>query len=262
MPFGTLLRHWRTSRGLSQLALATDAGISTRHLSFLETGRAHPSREMVILLAGMLRVPETDRNAFLVSAGYAPLLIEDSAQPPMQLAHVQRALEFILRQQEPYPAIAVDPHSTIVMMNQGARRTFGQFYQPEQACKPVNATRTIFDPHGLRPYVQNWDHHARRILQSLQHDVAFTGDASLMQLRDELLEYPGVPKHWLQADPTPEPLLANLTLAKGDLSLSFFSTVTTLATPRDTALHQIRIKCFFPADAATEQFVREVLPAA
>jgi len=258
MPFGRLLRQWRTTRGLSQLALATEAGISTRHLSFLETGRARPSSEMVLLLAGMLGVPESDRNALLVSAGYAPLASDGPIEPP-NLERVQRALDFILRQQEPYPALVLDAQSNILTMNRAARRTFGLFYGPGAGCRPINASRTIFDPHGLRPYITNWDHLARGILQSLQRELATTGSTSLMQLRDELLEYPDIPDRWRTLDPAPsEPLLARMQLRKGDLSLAFVCTLTTLATPRHEA-RQIRIKSFFPADVATERFARRVI---
>ena len=261
MPFGTLLRQWRTTRGWSQLALATEAGISARHLSFLETGRARPSREMVLLLAGMLDVPQGDRNAFLVCAGYAPLATEDRVQPS-QVRHVRRALDFILRQQEPYPALVIDGHSNILTMNRGASRTFGLFYGPGAGCGPINACRTIFDPGGLRPYVTNWDRLALSVLRTLQREVASTGDAMLMRLRDELLDYPGVPARWRRFDPAPpESLLANLQLKKDDLCLAFFSTVTTLAAPREETLQTLRIKSFFPADEATEQFARRIFAA-
>jgi hypothetical protein len=121
----------------------------------------------------------------------------------------------------------------------------------------MNTSRAIFDPDGLRPYVTNWERLARGILQSIQHEVAATGNEPLMQLRDELLGYPGVPRQWCRLDPSAsEPLLDSLQLTKGDVSLAFFSTLTTLATPRDTAVPSIRIKCFFPADAATEEFAR------
>jgi transcriptional regulator with XRE-family HTH domain len=260
MPFGRLLRQWRTTRGLSQLALATEAGISTRHLSFLETGRAQPSREMVQLLAGMLGVPAADRNALLVCAGYAPVTSDDPVDPA-QLEPVQRALELILRQQDPYPALVLDGQSNILELNRGARCTFGMFFEP--GCKQVNATKTIFDPNGLRPYITNWDHLARGAIQALQREVASTGSPSLMQLRDELLEYPGVPSRWRTLDPAaPEPPFGTMHLRKGDLSLAFFSTQTRLVTPPSAALQQVRIKLFFPADAVTESFARRILPAA
>ena len=261
MPFGTLLRHWRTMRGLSQLALATEAGISTRHLSFLETGRARPSREMVLLLAGMLGVPATDRNTFLVSAGYAPLASVEPI-PPAQVDDARRALDFILSQQEPYPALVVDAQANILSMNRGARQTFGLFCGPDAGCEPLNASRTVFDPRGLRPYIANWDRLARGILRSIVHEVASTGNARLMELRDELLAYPDIPARWRTLEPLPtEPLVASLNLKKGDLSLAFLTTMTSLIGARDATVPSIRIKYFFPADAATEQFARRLSAA-
>ncbi len=221
MTFGTLLRQWRSTRRLSQLALATDAGISTRHLSFLETGRAQPSREMVQLLSGMLDLAAADRNALLVAAGYAPIYDEPvpSAMPPDQL---QRALDAILRQQEPYPALVIDVEGNIIGRNAASRRIFDIFYGDRRDSRPINVVSTIFDPHGLRPFIVNFEALARCMLQ---------GPA---------------------ADRPP----VNLELRKGDVSLAFFSTLTTVG--------DVRVKAFYPANAATEQFARRIaaLPAA
>src|SRR5262249_30158074 len=149
--FGRLLRHWRTTRHLSQLSLATEAGISTRHLSFLETGRAQPSREMVQLLTGMLDVPSGERNAILVSAGYAPVYDEQPLGAP-ELEPVRRALQFILNQQEPFPAIVLDGHWNIVMGNAASTRIFGVF--KEHGDKDgANVMRTVFDPGRLRRFI-------------------------------------------------------------------------------------------------------------
>ena len=256
--FGGLLRHWRSARHLSQLALATEAGVSTRHLSFLETGRAQPSREMVQLLAGMLDVPLGERNALLVSAGYAPIYGDRPLGAP-ELEPVRRALEFILRQQEPYPALVVDGQWNVVMRNQASRRIFELFRGP---LKTVNVMRTIFDPDMLRPFVVNWEDVAECLMHSLHRDVAAAGGAAALRLRDELLAYPDVPSRWR----TPGTLegtapLVSMQLRKGDLSMSFFSMITALATPRDVALQQLKIECFFPADAATEETARRLASA-
>src|SRR3954447_24163833 len=149
--FGTVLRRWRTARGMSQLPLAPEAGISTRHLSFLETGRAQPSREMVQLLAGMLDVPLGDRNALLVTAGYAPAYGERPLSAP-ELEPVRRALPFTLRQQEPFPVLVVDGAWNIVMGNEGASRIFRLFAEPGDMAQPINVMRTVFCPGGLRRY--------------------------------------------------------------------------------------------------------------
>jgi len=150
-PFGRILRQWRGARHMSQLALATEAGISTRHLSFLETGRAQPSREMVQLLAGMLDVPPGERNALLVSAGYAPIYGDGPLGAP-ELEPVRRALQFVLRQQEPFPALVVDGQWDIVMKNDASKRIFHQF---RGAVESANVMRTVFDPRGLRSFIVN-----------------------------------------------------------------------------------------------------------
>jgi len=259
LPFGRVLRQWRDARHLSQLALATEAGISTRHLSFLETGRAQPSREMVQLLAGMLDVPLGDRNALLISAGYAPIYGDRPLGAP-ELEPVRRALQFILHQQEPYPALVLDGQWNIVMRNDAARRVFRQFRGPVDS---GNVMRTVFDPQGLRPFIVNWEEVAQCLMHSIHREVATTGSEAVVRLRDELLAYPGVPSRWKAPDAlSPMPPLVSTEMRKGDLSMSFFSMITMFATPRDVALQQLKIECFFPADAATEQASRHLASAA
>ena len=181
--FGIQLRRWRTARGMSQLTLATEAGISARHLSFLETGRAQPSREMVQLLAGMLDVPLGDRNALLVSAGYAPAYGERPLSAP-ELEPVRRALQFTLRQQEPFPALVVDGEWNIVMGNEGSGRIFDLF--DDDPCdqtdpRPPNVMRTVFDPNCLRRYIVNWEELAECLVNSLHRQVAETGSPAMVR---------------------------------------------------------------------------------
>lgn len=255
--FGALLRHWRTSRRLSQLGLAVEAGISARHLSFLETGRAQPSRDMVQLLAGMLNVPLAERNAMLVGAGYAPVYGERSLGAP-ELAHVRRALEFTLRQQEPYPALVLDGYHDIVMRNDASRRIFEIFLGPLPATRTVNGLRTIFHPNGLRPFVANWDEMAECMMQGLQRQIAETANARLVELRDELLGYPGVPSRLGAMSASEAPPIINLHLKKDDLALQFFTAVSFIGRARDITVQDLKIECFFPADAATDQFTRRL----
>ena len=256
--FGALLRHWRTSRRLSQLGLAVEAGISARHLSFLETGRAQPSRDMVQLLAGMLDVPLAERNAMLVGAGYAPIYGERSLGAP-ELAHVRRALQFTLRQQEPYPALVMNGYHDIVMRNDASRRIFEIFRGPVPANRTINGLRTIFHPDGLRPFVANWDEMAECMMQGLQRQIAETGNAELVKMRDELLAYPGVPSRLRSVSASVEsPPIINLHLKKDDIALQFFSAVTFIGRARDITVQDLKIECFFPADAATEQFARRL----
>jgi transcriptional regulator with XRE-family HTH domain len=257
--FGCLLRHWRSERRLSQLTLANKAEISSRHLSFLETGRAQPSREMVQRLANVLDVPLAHQNALLLAAGYAPIYGERELTAP-ELEHVRRALQFILRQQEPYPAIVIDGLWNVVMQNKASLRIFGLFQtQTEARERPVNAMRAIFHPDGLRRYISNWEELAAPLIQTLHREAAnglHTGTASL---RDELLSYPGVPARWSTLDPlaVAPPLLA-MKLQKDAMSLAFFSTITSFATPRDITVQQLRIECFHPADTMTEETARKL----
>ena len=256
--FGRLLRRWRTSRRMSQLTLATEAGISTRHLSFLETGRAQPSREMVQLLAGMLDVPAGERNALLVSAGYAPMHGDRPTGPPA-LEPARRALQFILRQQEPFPALVVDDEWNIVMRNNASQRIFGLFKGSMDEEKSVNVMRTVFDPDCLRQFIVNWDDVAQCLMQSIHRHVADGGSDAIVRMREELLSYPGVPSRWAVPDGVaPVSPLVSMRLQKDDVSLAFFSTITTFAAPGDASLQQLKIECFFPADAVTERLARRM----
>ena len=256
--FGRQLKQWRTVRHMSQLALATEAGISARHLSFLETGRAQPSREMVQLLAGMLDVPLGERNALLVSAGYAPLYGERPLGAP-ELEPVRRALQFIMRQQEPYPALVLDGQWNIVMRNDGSHRIFEKFRSSPHDGDGINVMRTVFHPEGLRPFIVNWEEVAECLMYTVHREVATTGNDAVARLRDELLAYPGVPSRWRTPDAVaPMAPLVSMQLRKGDLSLTFFSMITMLGTPRDVTLQQLKIECFFPADAITEQTARRL----
>jgi len=259
--FGSALRRWRTLRGMSQMTLALEAGISARHLSFLETGRAQPSREMVQLLAGMLDVPLADRNTLLLSAGYAPAYGERPLSAP-ELEPVRRALTFTLRQQEPFPALVVDGDWNVVMSNQASHRIFDLFDEPGPPKEKANVLRAVFDPRRLRRFIVNWEELAQCMVNAVHRHVAATGSETMIRLRDELLAYPGVPSRWSVPDPcvAMQPLVS-MQLRKDDLSLAFFSMITTLGTPRDVMLQQLKIECFFPADAATEQAARRLAAA-
>ena len=255
---GQLLRQWRERRRVSQLALALDAEISSRHLSFVETGRSHPSREMVLLLAEVLDVPPRARNDLLAAAGYAPIYRESSLDAP-EMAQFRRALDFILRQQEPYPAIVLDRYWNILLANEGADRFVGFFLDPSTAdtLGPPNALRLICHPHALRPFIVNWEATAAALIQWLHRDLLRSADPGIRLLLDELLAYPDVPHNWraLDLDAPTGPFLA-IEMQKGETRLSFFSTLTTLGTPYDITLHELRIESYFPADDATDTALR------
>ena len=261
-PVGRLIKHWRERRRLSQLALAVDAEISTRHLSFIETGRAQPSRDMVLLLARALDVPPRGRNDLLTAAGFAPVYRETALDAP-EMSDVRRALDFTLRQQEPFPGLVIDGHWNLLMTNEGARRLMSLFISPEDVGavggRP-NAMRLFYHPRGMRPYIVNWEATAAALVQWLHLDLARgIGDAETRRLLEELLAYPDVPQKWksLDLDVTPAPFLA-VEMRKGDLDIKFFSTLTSLGVPYDITLHELRVECFFPADAASEARLRSL----
>ena len=256
---GGLIRQWRERRRLSQLSLALDAEISARHLSFLETGRANPSREMVLLLARVLEVPPRGRNELLLAAGYAPVYHERGLDAP-EMAQVRRALEFTLRQQEPYPALVVDGRWNILMSNEGSSRLMGLFLDPAEAAAlgPPNALRLFYHPRGMRPFIVNWQATAGALIQWLHRDM-LRGHPETARLLDELLSYPDVPKAWrtLDLDAPAAPFLA-VELAKDDVHLTFFSTLTSLGVPYDITLDELRVECFFPADEGSEALMRRL----
>jgi transcriptional regulator with XRE-family HTH domain len=259
---GDLLRQWRVARGLSQLTLATEAEISSRHLSFLETGRAQPSREMVLLLAGVLDVPLREQNALLTAAGYASIYRETALGAP-ELGQVRKALGFMLAQQEPFPAVVVDRHWNVLLQNDGARCVFGLFLESEAVAAlgtPANIVRLTFHPRGLRQYIVNWEALAGPLVQQIHREaVGGIPDEGTRHLLDEVLSYPGVPARWRTPDASAQsaPYLA-IALRKGDLAACFFTTIASLGTPQDVTLQELRVECFFPADDATEALARRL----
>ena len=249
---GSLLRYWRGIRRISQLDLALEAGISTRHLSYVETGRALPSREMIVRLATALQVPLRERNALLLAAGYAPLYMQNSLEAP-EIEEAKRAIDFLLIQQEPNPAFVVDRYWNILMMNCGTRRFFSFFPNLVLPERP-NAIRLVFRPDGLRPFIVDWEDLAARLIQRVHREEAIVGpsDTQIAAFRDELLNYPGVPNRWRTPDPAsaPPPFLT-IDYRWNECIVRLFSTITTFGTPQDVTLQELRIECFFPADEAT-----------
>lgn len=247
---GPLLRQWRAARRLSQLELALDADVSSRHLSYVETGRAQPSRDMVLRLADALEIPLRERNALLVAAGYAPRYFETGLAAP-EMAPVRGAIDLILRHQEPYPAFVLDRHWDIRMANQAAPRCtrFLLGAEPTEA----NMMRLALHPRGLRPVMVNWEETAGDLIRHLHNQIALSpSDEPAKDLLEEVLAYPDVPARWRTREigvPT-TPLLTTI-FRKGDVELRFFSTFTTFGTPHAVALEDLRIECSFPADEAT-----------
>lgn len=258
-PLGRLLQHWRGVRRMSQLDLSLEAEVSARHVSFLETGRARPSQEMVLTLADALDIPFRERNDLLLAAGYAPLYRESGLDTP-ELAPAQRALELILEHQEPFPAVVMDRHWNLVRSNAAAGRFFGLFLGPEPAEQPPNVLRMMFDPEGLRPAVVNWEAVGYGLVRRVYREaVGGVADETLSRLLDEVLSFPGVPRRWRHPDlDAPSVPFLPVDFRHGERIYRYFSAVTTLGTPQDITLQEIRIECFFPADSETERQARRL----
>jgi transcriptional regulator with XRE-family HTH domain len=260
--FGVLLRHWRGVRRVSQLDLALDADVSTRHLSCVETGRAQPSREMVVRLAEALQVPLRERNALLLAAGYAPLYRDNTLETP-ELEAARQAVELLMTQLEPYPVLVLDRYWNTLRMNAGARRYLGLFPGCDSGM-PHNGVRLVFDPQGLRPFIENWEVIAAHIIRRVHREAADNpSDEKLKRFLEELLSFPGVPSRWriLDLDAAPSPFLT-LNYRWKNSTLRWFSTLTTLGTPLDVVLQELRIETFFPADEATRAMMNRLAEGA
>jgi transcriptional regulator with XRE-family HTH domain len=257
---GALLQFWRKSRHLSQLALATEAGISSRHVCFLETGRAKPSRDMVLLLASVLDVPLRERNTLLLAAGFAPVYAESQLDQPA-LDAIRGALDAILQQQEPFPAVVMNRSWDILRTNRAATRFFGFLLDGREPRGAANVLRMMFHPDGLRPLVANWEAVAEGLVRRVHREaVGGVQDAATRTLLAEILSYPGVPRPWHRVNPTgPVFPVVPVRFRKHDRQFDFFSAVTTLGTPQDITAQEIRIECFFPADPDTAAAARRLL---
>ena len=225
---------------------------------------------MVQLLASVLDIPLGERNTLLLGAGYAPAYGERQLDAS-ELAHVRRALSFVLRQQEPFPAIVVDAGWNIIMRNEAAGRIFGLFLDGVDLGPGAsgNAMHHVCHPQGLRRFIVNWEEFAGPLIQTIHREAAGGTNTPAVRLLDELLAYPGMPARWKVPDPrAPASAVLAMRLQKDGLALAFFSMVTALAIPRDVMLEHLRIECFYPADDATEATARRLaanaltLPAA
>jgi transcriptional regulator with XRE-family HTH domain len=250
-PVGELLAHWRRERRMSQLVLSTEAGVTPRHVSFVESGRSHPSREMVLTLARALDVPLRERNQMLLAAGYAPLYRETGLDEA-SMSRVRAALDRMLAHHEPYPAVVMDRHWNVLRANDAATAMFAWLLDGTDAGDPPNVVRLMFGP--LRPYVANWDETGEALVQRVHREaVGGVPDAQTARLLDEVLALPGIPDAWRRPDfaSTPLPLLP-VALAKDGIELRYFSLVTTVGTPQDVTLQELRVESFFPADEVSE----------
>lgn len=241
---------------MSQLGLALEATTSSRHLSYVETGKAQPSRELLFKLADALDMPLRERNALLLAGGYAPEYTETELDAP-QLAQVRRAVDFILEHQEPYPAFVLNRRWDILKANGAAARIAAFLIG---GSRHDNMVRQFLDAEDLRRVVENWEEVAGDLVRHLLDEVAAApSDRRARSLLDEVLAYPGVPEHWRERalDKAPSPVLT-VVFRKDDLRLQFFSTVTTFGTPRDVTVDDLRIECAFPADEQTAEVCRRL----
>ncbi len=249
---GDHLRAWRQRRRMSQLTLALEAEISTKHLSFLETGRSAPSRDMVLRLAEHLAVPLRERNLLLVSAGYAPVFAERPLDDP-SLKPARAAVEMILKGHEPYPALAVDRHWTLVAAN-AAVAPLLEGVSEALTRPPVNVLRLSLHPDGLARRIANFGEWRAHLLARLHRQIEVSADPALAELMRELAGYPKPPS----ATPTKSHareehsgIVVPLRLMVGERLLSFVSTTTVFGTPLDITLSELALESFFPADAET-----------
>jgi transcriptional regulator with XRE-family HTH domain len=246
------LREWRQRRRLSQLDLALDAEISPRHLSFLETGRSQPSRDMVLRLAERLDLPLRDRNALLLAAGFAPMFPERPLEDP-GLAVVRQAIDVVLAGHEPYPAIAVDRHWILCASNRAVMPLFA-FADAELMRAPVNVLRLTLHPRGLAPRIANYSEWRLHVLDKLRRQIEVSADPVLIELLHELREYPAPDGSSASADTNGRrgiDFVVPFQLITDGGTLSFFSTTTVFGTPVEVTLSELSIESFYPADAAT-----------
>jgi transcriptional regulator with XRE-family HTH domain len=256
-PIGDHLREWRQRRRMSQLDLACEAEVSTRHLSFLETGRSLPSRDMILNLAERLEIPLRERNVLLTAAGYAPVFPERPLDDPA-LRAMRKAIDVVLKGHEPYPALAVDRRWTMVARNEAVPPLLAGV-DAALLRPPVNVLRLSLHPAGLAPRIVNLPQWRAHLLARLRRQIEITADAGLTELLRELAAYP-LPAHRRAGTPAADDAYAGvvvpLRLDTERGPLSFFSTTTVFGTPVDITLSELALETFFPADAATAEALR------
>ena len=261
--FGPMLRAWRRRRGASQLSLALQSGVSQRHVSFLESGRARPSREMVVQLSTALDVPLRQRNEMLLAAGFAPAYRETNLGAP-ELAPVRRAIDFMLKQQEPYPAVVIDRLWNLLQANDAANAFTVFLFEGMPPAPPPgkgpNLLRWILDPRALRSKISNWEEVARYLVSTTYAEIlAAGGEPRALAFIEEIMAYPDVPASFrkLRFEERPAPMLT-VDYLVGGKALSVFTTIATLGTPQDITLQEVRVESFFPADDRSDALFRSL----
>jgi len=241
-----LLRYWRHERGKSQLDLSMDTGISQRHLSFVESGRSAPSRDFLSIVSDALNIPLRERNVLLLASGYAPQY-SGQGMDAEQMAVVTRAIDRMLQQHEPHPALVLDRNWYVIRTNEAAPRFFGSFLDLEKRPKPRNLLDLMFDPAGMRPFVENWQKVAAGLLQRVRREaVGQVLNAELQKLLKQLRGYPGVAE--LKPSLAPQSPVLPIVFRQGNRRFSYFSLITTVGTPQCITAQELRVECMFPTD--------------
>lgn len=252
--FPALLKYWRHVRGLSQLDLGLAANVSPRHISFLETGRSKPGRDMLLTLAATLQVPLREQNAMLRASGF-PAMFEEPGLESLQNSPVGQAIEYMLQKHDPYPMVVMDRTYNLLKTNRSGERILQLFVSdPSQVTPPVNLLEMIFNPHLCRPYIVDWEQTAHVMLARLHREsLVKTYDEKLKCLLDSLLAFPGVPDAWRQPElggscyPT-----LTLKLSRGDWTFSFLMSMTGFSAPQNITIEELMIESYFPLDNETE----------
>lgn len=254
---GELLRQLRSKRGFSQLELSLQAGVSSRHLSYIETGKSQPSRQMIVRLCDVLSISLRERNALLTAAGYAPYRETPMTMPGMK--PLRQAIELTLAHHEPLPAFVVNRHWDVLNANQGMQHLLKWLTSSGEHAHP-NILLQVFDPASVRPHIHNWEELSRDLLQHLQSErMATPFDDRLRELYERVLAFPGVPHTLIEEESDADALpVMMVVFRKAGRELRFFSTITKFATPRDVTAEDVRIECMFAMDAATRAFCDEL----
>jgi len=243
---GELLRYWRQERGKSQLDVSLDTGISQRYLSFVESGRSAPSRDFISIVSDALNIPLRERNVLLLVSGFAPKYSEQSIDAE-QMEVVTQAIDRMLHQHEPHPALVLDRYWNVIRTNEAAPRFFGSFVDLEKKPKPRNLLDLMFDPGGDAPFVEDWEKVTAGLLQRVRREaVRQVLDAKLQELLKRLREYPGGAE--LKPSLTPQSPVLPMVFRKGNERFSYFSLITTVGTPQCITAQELRVECMFPTD--------------
>lgn len=257
--FGNLLKRWRKQQNFSQLDLALASDVSQRHISFLESGRANPSQEMILQLATVLDIPLREQNIMLTTAGFAPIYSENDLSSP-EFSPIRKALDFILLSQAQLPVLVMDRYWNLIQSNSASQRLINWLINSEDLQNRfyidgnINLMRLMFHPQGLKPFVANWEEVASHLIKRVYREaIANDNSQQPMQLYQELLTFPNVPQLWkLSNSHTWQLPLLTVKFLKDELNLNFFSAIATLGTPHDIMLQELRIETLFPADEVTQ----------